>query len=77
MIHDASAAYEAAEQATTIPGVVGLYTSEREAVQMDPQQVEDRRRLAVARIEDVARRLAVLAHHRYLPRETIDEADPR
>ena len=71
MIHGADATYEAAEQATTITGVVGLYTSEREAMQMDPHQVEERRRLAVARIEDAARRLAALAHRRYLPRETI------
>ena len=41
------------------------------------QQVEQRRRLAVARIEDVAHRLAVLAHCNHLPRESIDETDLR
>ena len=44
---------------------------------MHPQQIEERRRLAVARIEDAARRLAALTHRRYLTRETIDETDPR
>ena len=44
---------------------------------MDPQQVEERRRLAVARIENAAHRLAALTHRRYLARETIDETDPR
>jgi hypothetical protein len=44
---------------------------------MDPQQVEERRRLAVARIEDTAHRLAALAHRRYRSRGTIDETDPR
>jgi hypothetical protein len=44
---------------------------------MDPQQVEERRRLAVARIEDTAQRLAALAHRRYRSRDTIDETDPR
>ena len=33
--------------------------------------------MAVARIEDAARRLAALTHRRYLTRETIDETDPR
>ena len=46
-------------------------------MQMHPQQVEQRQRLAIARIEDAAQRLAALAHRRYLPRETIDESDPR
>ena len=44
---------------------------------MDPQQVEERRRLAVARIEDATHRLAVLARRRYRSRETIDETDLR
>ena len=44
---------------------------------MDPQQVEERRQLAVARIEDAAHRLAALAHRRYPVREAIDETDPR
>jgi hypothetical protein len=42
---------------------------------MDPRKVEERRRLAVARIEDAAHRLATLAHLRYPRRETIDEND--
>ncbi|HET9221051.1 MAG TPA: hypothetical protein VFO07_01020 [Roseiflexaceae bacterium] len=44
---------------------------------MDSQQVEQRQRLAIARIEDAAQRLAALAHRRHLPREAIDETDPR
>ena len=44
---------------------------------MEPQQIEQRQRLAIARIEDAAQRLAALAHRRYLPREAIDETDPR
>jgi hypothetical protein len=44
---------------------------------MHPQRLEERRRLALARIEDVAHRLAALAHHRHLPREPIDETDLR
>jgi hypothetical protein len=44
---------------------------------MDPQQVEERQRVAVARIEDAAHRLAALAHRRYLARETSDKTDPR
>jgi hypothetical protein len=42
---------------------------------MHPHQVEERRRLAVARIEDATHRLAALAHRRYLARETIEETD--
>jgi hypothetical protein len=42
---------------------------------MHPRTVEERRRLAVARIEDAAHRLAALAHCTYLTRELIDEND--
>jgi hypothetical protein len=52
-------------------------TSERKALQMNSQQLEERRRLAVARIEDAAHRLAALTHRRYPARETIDETDLR
>ena len=44
---------------------------------MHPRQVEERRRLAVARIEDAAHCLAALAHRTYTARETIDENDTR
>lgn len=36
---------------------------------------EERRRLAVARIEDAAHRLAALAHSTYPTRESVDEND--
>ena len=44
---------------------------------MQPRKVEERRRLALARIEDAAHRLATLAHRTYVARETIDENDTR
>jgi hypothetical protein len=42
---------------------------------MHPRKVEERRRLAVARLEDAAHRLAALAHCTYSTRESIDEND--
>jgi hypothetical protein len=44
---------------------------------MHPRKVEERQRLALARIEDAVHRLAALAHHTYASRETIDENDTR
>jgi hypothetical protein len=44
---------------------------------MHAQKIEERRRLALARIEDATHRLAALAHRRYTPRETTDENDTR
>jgi hypothetical protein len=46
---------------------------------MHPRKVEERQRLAMARIEieDAAHRLAALAHRTYPTRETIDQNDIR
>jgi hypothetical protein len=44
---------------------------------MDQRTVEERQRLAIARIEDAAHRLAALAHRTYSAREAIDETDTR
>jgi len=44
---------------------------------MHPRKVEERQRLALARIEDAVHRLATLAHHTYDVRETVDENDTR
>lgn len=44
---------------------------------MHPRKVEERQRLALARIEDAVHRLAALAHHSYPARETTDDNDTR
>jgi hypothetical protein len=44
---------------------------------IDPQTLDVRRRLAIARIEDATHRLAALARCPYPARETVDENDTR
>lgn len=63
------------DQATRGSGDTSHRHTSVEKVLMHQQQLEERQRLALARIEDATYRLAALAHRRYIVRETIEEND--